>query len=111
MHASAPVVRSMAVHSARSDSNPSQPAAVPFQPITWQRACESNSAAARISRLSNCARASADSAISVTRKRPKCALTSLRSASMAAVTGSRMVFDEGVSIPSSLRSGILSFGA
>jgi hypothetical protein len=93
----------MASHSCSSRSVPSQPADVPFQAITWQRACDSRRAARRISSGANWASACGLSAISVTAKRPKCALASGTSASIAVVTGSSTVFDEGVSMPSRVR--------
>ena len=53
--------------------------------------------------LSNWRSARSDKAISVTGKREKCALTSGRAASIAALTGSSVVFEEGVSMPSKVR--------
>ena len=67
-------------------------------------AAASNSAAASIGSSSNWPSAPSDNAISVTRNRPKCADTSGNPASIAAVTGSSVVFDEGVSMPRNLRS-------
>ena len=99
-----PVRCSMAEHSARSESNPSQPAEVPFQQITSTRASASSAAASSLGPSSNCASARSLSAISVTRKRLKCAETWGASASMAKLIGSSTVFDEGVSIPSRTRS-------
>src|SRR4029079_562995 len=96
----------MRSHNRTSRSKPSQPDDVPFQAITLTFACASNSAAARISESSNCASAGPDNAISVTLKREKCAVTPSRPASIAAVTGSSTVFDDGVSIPSRTRSVI-----
>ena len=93
-------------HSRTSRSKPSQPDEVPFHAITLTLAWASSSAALRISESSNCASAGPDSAISVTLKREKCAVTSGRPASIAVVTGSRMVFDEGVSIPRNTRAGL-----
>src|SRR6185312_7077061 len=94
-----PVVSRMRSHRRSSASKPSQLDEVPFQAITSSLAWDSNSAATRIAVSSNCASAPCVSAISVMRKRPKCAVTSGRPASIAAVIGSRAVFDDGVSIP------------
>src|SRR6202012_4478988 len=58
-----------------------------------------SSAAAMIGRSSNCASASPVKAISVTRNREKCTDTPGRPASIAAVTGSSVVLDDGVSMP------------
>ena len=52
---------------------------------------------------SNCASAGPDSAISVTLKREKCAVTSGSPEIIAVVTGSRMVLEDGVSIPRNTR--------
>ena len=103
VEAAIPVACVMRSHSATSRSKPSQPDDVPFQAITSTLACASSSAARRISESSNCASALSESAISVTLKREKCALTSGRPEIIAVVTGSRMVLEEGVSIPSRTR--------
>ncbi len=103
VHAGTPVVSVMRRHRRSSVSNPSQLADVPLQPIVWTRASVSSSAARRISRSSNCAFASSESAIWVTRKRPKCAVASGMPAIIAVVIGSSRVLDDGVSIPSSRR--------
>ena len=63
----------------------------------------SKRAASRIGALSNWPGACGLSEISVTRKRPKSAGTSGKLASMAEVSGSSAVFEEGVSMPSSTR--------
>src|SRR3954453_5152138 len=89
----------MRSHKRSSRSNPSQLAEVPFQAITSTLASARSSAARRISLSSNCASDCWDRAISVTRNREKCAVTSGSSDSIAKVTGSSTVFDEGVSIP------------
>src|SRR5581483_6338156 len=68
--------------------------------MTSTLACASSSAARRISLWSNCAFEDSDSAISVTLKREKCAETPSAPDSIAQVTGSSAVFDEGVSMPS-----------
>src|SRR5438477_5229141 len=93
----------MRAHSVTSRSKPSQPDDVPFYAITLTLAFASNSAARSISESSNCASAVPESAISVTLKREKCAVTSGRPLSIAVVTGSRMVLEEGVSIPRNTR--------
>jgi hypothetical protein len=98
----------MRSHSCTSRSKPSQPDEVPFQAMTFTLACASSSAARRISESSNCASAGPDSAISVTLKREKCAVTSGSPEIIAVVTGSRMVLEEGVSIPRNTRS-VISF--
>src|SRR3954463_8969360 len=103
VHAGIPVAPVIRSQSRTSRSKPSQPDDVPFQPITLTFACASSSAAARISVSSNCASAGPDSAISVTLKREKCAVTSGRPASIAVVTGSRIVLEDGVSIPRNTR--------
>ena len=94
-----PVAASIRSHRRVSASNPSQPDDVPFQAMTSTFASARSSAAARIGRSSNCARASSVSAICLTRKREKCTETVGKAASMALVTGSSAVFDEGVSMP------------
>ena len=101
----APVMRS---HRRSSAPNPSQPDEVPFHPITSSLACASSSAARRISLSSNWPSACAVSAISVTRKRPKCALASGNPAIIRDVTGSSVVFDDGVNIPRRMRLIMIS---
>src|SRR3954468_18879208 len=101
----APLIRSQR---RTSRSKPSQPDDVPFHAMALPLACASNSAARKISVSSNCASAGPDSAISVTLKREKCAVTSGRPASIAAVTGSRIVLEDGVSIPRNTRSVMTS---
>jgi hypothetical protein len=86
--------------SRRSASKPSQPDDVPLHPITSTLASASNSAAARILLSSNCPSACADSPISVTLKREKCALHPGMTAASALIKGSSAVFEEGVSTPS-----------
>lgn len=98
-----PVASVIRWHSRTSASNPNQPEDVPFQAITSMRAWASSAAAARIGPSSNCASAVPDSAISVTGKRPKCADTSGNPASIAAVTGSSTVLEDGVNMPSRTR--------
>src|SRR3954454_1774678 len=106
VHAGIPVAPVIRSQSRTSRSKPSHPDEVPFQAITLTLACASSSAAARISVSSNCASAGPDSAISVTLKREKCAVTSGRPAIIAVVTGSRIVLEDGVSIPRKTRSVI-----
>src|SRR5450830_53183 len=103
VQAGMPVASVMRRHRRSSASKPSQPEEVPFQPMLCTLACDSNSAARRISLSSNCASAWFDKAISVTRKRPKWALASGMSAIMAVVTGSSVVLEDGVSMPSKVR--------
>ena len=103
VQAGMPVSALMVSHSRSSASKPSQPAEVPFQPITSSLASASSRAASRKGASSNWPSACGFSEISVTRKRPKWAVTSGSPASMALVTGSSTVFDEGVSIPISVR--------
>src|SRR5258708_28406120 len=88
VHAGMPVACVIRSHSCQSRSKPSQPDEVPFQAITLTLACASNSAARRISESSNCASAGPDSAISVTLKREKWAVTSGSPAIIAVVTRS-----------------------
>src|SRR5574341_1341991 len=95
---------SMARQSSRSRSKPSHPAEVPVQQIEWQCASARSSAAASIGSSWNWPSACWPRLISVTRKRPKCGVTSGNPASMRAVTGSSVVLDEGVSIPRNRRS-------
>src|SRR3954451_1233874 len=106
VHAGIPVAPVIRSQSRTSRSKPSHPDEVPFQAITLTLACASSSAAARISVSSNCASAGPDSAISVTLKREKCAVTSGSPAIIAVVTGSRVVLEDGVSIPRKTRSVI-----
>src|SRR4051812_18205959 len=101
-----PVACVMRSHSRTSRSKPSQPDEVPFQAITLTFACASSSAARRISESSNCASAGPDNAISVTLKREKCAVTSGSPETIAVVTGSKTVLEDGVSIPRKTRSVI-----
>src|SRR3954451_1927905 len=108
VHAGIPVAPVIRSQSRTSRSKPSHPDEVPFQAITLTLACASSSAAARISVSSNCASAGPDSAISVTLKREKCAVTSGRPARIAVVTGSRIVLEDGVSIPRNTRSVMTS---
>jgi hypothetical protein len=63
----------------------------------------SRSAAGSMADASNWLSAAASSAISVTRKRAKCAVMPATFASIADVTGSRMEFEDGVIIPRRLR--------
>ncbi len=67
--------------------------------MTSTRASASSSAAARILLSSNWPSACADSEISVTLKREKCALQPGTAAASALVSGSSAVLDEGVSTP------------
>jgi hypothetical protein len=67
--------------------------------MTSTRASASNRAAAKMFASSNCDKACADKAISVTGKREKCTDTSPMPASMACVIGSSTVLDDGVSMP------------
>ena len=91
-----------------------QLAAVPLQPITSTRASASNLAASRILLSSNCPRAWSWSEISVTVKREKCAETPGSSLTIALVSGSSNVLEEGVSMPRRMRcfmmNGLLESG-
>ena len=78
-----PVAAVIRSHSRSSDSKPIQLADVPFQAITSTLACASSSAARRMWLSSNCPSAAGESAISVTGKREKWALTPGTSASIA----------------------------
>jgi len=100
----APVVAVIAAHRSRSRSRPSQPDDVPFHTMASTLASASSKAASRIGCRSNCASAAVDSEISVTRKRPKCTVTSGKPASIAVVTGSSTVLEDGVSMPMRLCS-------
>ena len=84
----------------RSLSKPSQPAAVPLQPMTSTLASASRSAAARILLSSNWPSPCVDKEISVTLKREKCALQPGTAAASALVNGSSAVLDDGVNTPS-----------
>src|SRR3954454_16335196 len=106
VEAGMPVAPLMRSQRRTSRSKPSQPDDVPFHAMALTLACASNSAARKISVSSNCASAGPDSAISVTLKREKCAVTSGRPASIAVVTGSRIVLEDGVSIPRNTRGVI-----
>ena len=106
-----PVASVMRRHRRSSASKPSQPDDVPFQPITSTLACASSSAARSISLSSNWPSACWSSAISVTRNRLKCALASGSPAIMAVVTGSSVVLDDGVSMPSMTRRSFKAFMA
>src|SRR5436305_1139458 len=106
VHAGIPVAPVIRSQSRTSRSKPSQPDDVPFQAITLTSASASSSAAAKISASSNCASAGPDSAISVTLKREKCAVIPGSPALIAVVTGSRIVLEDGVSIPRKTRAVI-----
>jgi hypothetical protein len=67
-------------------------------------ASASRSAAGSITEASNWFSAAASSAISVTRKREKCAVTSATPASIALVTGSSTELEDGVIMPRRLRT-------
>src|SRR4051812_28825390 len=94
-----PVAAVIRSQSRTSASKPSQPDEVPFQPMASTLAWASSSAARSNSSVLNWASACSESATSVTLKRVKCAETSGRPASMAAVIGSSEVLDDGVSMP------------
>src|ERR1700745_4200544 len=85
----------------------SQLAEVPFQAMASTLASASRSAAGRMADASNWLSAAASRAISVTRKREKCAVMPATFASIAEVTGSRTEFEDGVIMPRRLRVIIL----
>src|SRR3954468_19971647 len=90
-----------------SRSIPSQLADVPFQAMASTLASANRSAAGSITEASNWLSAAASSAISVTRKREKCAVTSVTPWSMALVTGSSTELEDGVIMPRRLRMVLL----
>ena len=94
-----PVSCSMRAHKARSASKPNQPEEVPFQAITSTFASASSKAASTMGCSANWLKACDSSEIAVTRKRAKCTETSGRPASIAEVSGSSAVFEDGVSMP------------
>ena len=98
-----PVRSVIAAQRSRSLSSPSQLAEVPFQQMTWTLASASSEAASSIGSYSNWPSAASLSEISVTRKRPKWTDTSGRPATMALETGSKIVFEDGVSMPRRVR--------
>jgi len=77
----------------------SQDPLVPFQQMAWTLASASRSAAATTGDRSNCDREPSPRSIATTRKRAKCAEAPGSAASMAAVSGSSTVLEEGVSMP------------
>ena len=79
------------------EAEPARRGAAPADDV--DRASASSSAAARILLSSNWPSACADSEISVTLKREKCALQPGTAAASALVSGSSAVLDEGVSTP------------
>ena len=101
--AGTPVRAVIASQRLRSLPMPSQLADVPFQAMASTFASASSSAAGSITEVSNWFSATASSAISVTRKREKCAVTPSTPASIALVTGSSTELEDGVIMPRRLR--------
>lgn len=102
--AGTPVRTVIASQRLRSLPMPSQLADVPLQAMASTFASASRSAAGSITEASNWFSAAASSAISVTRKREKCAVTSATPASIALVTGSSTELEDGVIMPRRLRT-------
>src|SRR3954463_7425904 len=98
----------IAAHRLLSRPIPSQLADVPFQAMASTLASASRSAAGSITEASNWFNAAASSAISVTRKREKCAVTSATPCSMALVMGSSTELEDGVIMPRRLRIAYLT---
>ena len=86
--------------------NPSHPADVPFQVSTSTFACARSAAAARIGPSSNCASASLGQRDLSYLEAGEMHETDGRPATIAVVTGSRVVLDDGVSMPRRMRSVI-----